>query len=116
MDHKDISRIQVTLIPRVEELLTQWLIVHLLATTPSESPVLEDFSTQLSLLHIGMCFVIKIHENMVVYLFGVILSFAFCGYCFIFFCLLFYPKFILDGSSFRLKLLLSNKKFGYGVA
>lgn len=55
MDHKDISRIQVTLIPRVEELLTQWLIVHLMATTPSESPVLEDYSTQLSLLHIGMC-------------------------------------------------------------
>ncbi|XP_068656473.1 nuclear pore complex protein NUP160 isoform X2 [Aristolochia californica] len=52
IDHKDISRVQLQLIPMTQKILIQWLIVHLLATTPSESPILEDFSFQLSALHI----------------------------------------------------------------
>lgn len=53
MVHEDISRVQLQLIPKVQELLMQWLIVHLMGTTPSESLLLEDFSSRLSSLHIG---------------------------------------------------------------
>ncbi|XXG76396.1 hypothetical protein AAC387_Pa08g0756 [Persea americana] len=52
MVHEDISRVQLQLIPMVQELLMQWLIVHLMGTTPSESLLLEDFSSRLSSLHI----------------------------------------------------------------
>ncbi|KAF6156793.1 hypothetical protein GIB67_033262 [Kingdonia uniflora] len=50
--HDDISRIQLELVPMIQEILTEWLILHFLGTTPSESPPLEDFSAQLSSLHI----------------------------------------------------------------
>ncbi|KAG9439278.1 hypothetical protein H6P81_019443 [Aristolochia fimbriata] len=52
MDHKEISRIQLQLVPMTQKILFQWLIVHLMATTSSEAPLLEDFSFQLSSLHI----------------------------------------------------------------
>ena len=50
----DISRIQLELIPMIQEIISEWLIVHFLTTTPSESASIEDFSSQLSLLQIGM--------------------------------------------------------------
>ncbi|KAF6139257.1 hypothetical protein GIB67_021467 [Kingdonia uniflora] len=50
--HDDISRIQLELVPMIQEILTEWLILHFLGTTPSKSPPLEDFSAQLSFLHI----------------------------------------------------------------
>ncbi|KAL6003716.1 hypothetical protein ACLOJK_004262 [Asimina triloba] len=59
--HQDISRIHLELIPMLQEIIIQWLILHLVATMPSESPLLEDFSSRLSLLKIGNyigCFVI----------------------------------------------------------
>lgn len=37
----------------IQEIISEWFIVHFLATTPSESAVIEDFSSQLSLLQIG---------------------------------------------------------------
>ncbi|KAL5542946.1 hypothetical protein UlMin_010656 [Ulmus minor] len=48
----DISKIQLELIPIVQEIISEWLIIHFFATTPSESAAIEDFSSQLSLLHI----------------------------------------------------------------
>ncbi|KAF5204861.1 Nuclear pore complex protein [Thalictrum thalictroides] len=48
----DISKIQLELIPMIQEILTEWVILHFLGTTPTESPPLEDFSTRLSSLHI----------------------------------------------------------------
>ncbi|XP_042506201.1 nuclear pore complex protein NUP160 [Macadamia integrifolia] len=53
MAHSDISRIQLELIPMIHETLAEWLILHFLGTTPSESPALEDFNSRLSSLHIG---------------------------------------------------------------
>lgn len=53
MTHDDISRIQVELVPMIEEIISEWLIVLFFSTTPSESPAIEDFSSQLSLLQIG---------------------------------------------------------------
>ncbi|KAK9122460.1 hypothetical protein Syun_020077 [Stephania yunnanensis] len=52
MMQEDISRIQLELVPLIEEILTEWLILHFLGTTPCESPSWEDFSSQLSSLHI----------------------------------------------------------------
>ncbi|KAE8709147.1 NUP160 protein [Hibiscus syriacus] len=52
MVHDDITRIQVDLIPMIEEIISEWLIILYFCTTPSESPANEDFSSQLSLLQI----------------------------------------------------------------
>ncbi|XP_052192841.1 nuclear pore complex protein NUP160 isoform X2 [Diospyros lotus] len=50
--HHDISRIQLELVPMVQENMTEWHIIHFLGTTTSESPAAEDFSAQLSSLQI----------------------------------------------------------------
>ncbi|GMI73078.1 SUPPRESSOR OF AUXIN RESISTANCE1, NUCLEOPORIN 160, ARABIDOPSIS NUCLEOPORIN 160 [Hibiscus trionum] len=52
MVHDDINRIQVDLVPMIEEIISEWLIILFFCTTPSESPANEDFSSQLSLLQI----------------------------------------------------------------
>ncbi|KAJ9153482.1 hypothetical protein P3X46_026915 [Hevea brasiliensis] len=52
MSSDDISRIQLELIPMIQDIVFGWLIIHFLCTTPSESPAIEDFSSQLSLLQI----------------------------------------------------------------
>ena len=53
MSHDDASRIKLELVPMIQEILTEWHIIHFVVTTPTEAPVLEDFSYQLSSLHIG---------------------------------------------------------------
>ncbi|XP_027108120.2 nuclear pore complex protein NUP160 [Coffea arabica] len=52
MSHDDASRIKLELVPMIQEILTEWHIIHFVVTTPTEAPVLEDFSYQLSSLHI----------------------------------------------------------------
>lgn len=52
MLHDDTSRIQLEFIPMIQEIVSEWLIIHFLSTTPSESPSIEDFSSQLSSLQI----------------------------------------------------------------
>ncbi|KAE8022771.1 hypothetical protein FH972_008545 [Carpinus fangiana] len=52
MLHDDISRIQLELIPMIEEIVSEWLVVHFFATTPSQPAAIEDFSSQLSSLQI----------------------------------------------------------------
>ncbi|XP_057965063.1 nuclear pore complex protein NUP160 [Malania oleifera] len=52
MLHDDISRIQLELVPMVQEIITEWLIIHYFGTTGTESPAIEDFSSQLSSLKI----------------------------------------------------------------
>jgi nuclear pore complex protein Nup160 len=53
MLHDDISKIQLDLVPMVQEIIYEWILLHFFATTPSESAAIEDFSSQLSLLQIG---------------------------------------------------------------
>ncbi|WCJ32291.1 SUPPRESSOR OF AUXIN RESISTANCE1 [Euphorbia peplus] len=48
----DISRIQLELVPMIQDIVFEWLIIHFLCTTPSESPTVEDFSFQLSSLQL----------------------------------------------------------------
>ncbi|XP_062007631.1 nuclear pore complex protein NUP160 isoform X1 [Rosa rugosa] len=52
MLHDDISKIQLELVPVIQEIIYEWLLLHFFATTPSESAAIEDFSSQLSLLQI----------------------------------------------------------------
>lgn len=37
----------------IQEIVSEWLIILFFGTTPSESPAIEDFSSQLSSLQIG---------------------------------------------------------------
>lgn len=49
----DITRIKVNLIPLTHEILTQWLVLHFMGTTPTSPTIMDDFSSRLSSLHIG---------------------------------------------------------------
>lgn len=53
MTPDDVSRIHVELIPMIQELIAEWLIIYYFVSTPSESVADEDFSEQLSSLTIG---------------------------------------------------------------
>lgn len=53
MSHEDVSKVKLELIPMIQEILTEWHIIHFFGTTPSESPPIEDFSYKLSSLQIG---------------------------------------------------------------
>lgn len=55
MLHDDTSRIQLELVPMIEEIISEWVIIHFFAATPSQQATIEDFSFQLSSLHIGRC-------------------------------------------------------------
>ncbi|XP_024959556.1 nuclear pore complex protein NUP160 isoform X1 [Cynara cardunculus var. scolymus] len=48
----DVSRVQLELFPLIQEIITEWHIIHFFGTRPCESPAMEDFSSQLSLLQI----------------------------------------------------------------
>eukprot|EP01018_Ginkgo_biloba_P012784 Gb_36286 [translate_table: standard] len=47
-----VSRIQLQLTPRVQDITIQCFLLHWMSTTSAEAPPLEDFSSQLSSLHI----------------------------------------------------------------
>ncbi|KAK4339814.1 hypothetical protein RND71_041276 [Anisodus tanguticus] len=52
MTEDEVSRVKLELVPMIQEVLTKWHIIHFFSTTPSESPLLEDFSSQLSSLQL----------------------------------------------------------------
>ncbi|XP_042002284.1 nuclear pore complex protein NUP160-like isoform X1 [Salvia splendens] len=52
MSYDDVSRIKVGLIPMIQEIVTEWHIIHYLGTTPCELLAIEDFSHKLSSLQI----------------------------------------------------------------
>ncbi|KAK4801422.1 hypothetical protein SAY86_021909 [Trapa natans] len=52
ISHDDVSRIQFELVPMLQEIISEWLIIQFFATMPSEPPAVEDFSYQLSSLKI----------------------------------------------------------------
>ncbi|XP_043806897.1 nuclear pore complex protein NUP160 isoform X2 [Manihot esculenta] len=52
MSPDNVSRIQLEFVPMIQDIVFEWLIIHFFCTTPSESPAIEDFSSQLSSLQI----------------------------------------------------------------
>ncbi|XP_028775144.1 nuclear pore complex protein NUP160 [Neltuma alba] len=52
MSHHDITRIQIELIPMLQETIFEWLVIIFFAITPSAPPVIEDFNYKLSSLQI----------------------------------------------------------------
>ncbi|CAN4108263.1 unnamed protein product [Withania somnifera] len=52
MSEIEVSKVKLELVPMIQEVLTEWHVIHYLSTTPSESPLLEDFSSQLSSLQL----------------------------------------------------------------
>ncbi|CAN6466089.1 unnamed protein product [Victoria cruziana] len=48
----DLSKVKLHLIPLIQNVLLRWFIVHTLASRPCESLAFEEFSFQLSSLHI----------------------------------------------------------------
>lgn len=60
MSHDVVSRIQFELVPMLQEIISEWLIIQFFASVPSESPAVEDFSYQLSSLKIGMLFLMEL--------------------------------------------------------
>lgn len=49
----NVLRVQLQLIPRVQDIAIKCFLLHWMCTTSAEAPPVEDFSSQLSLLHIG---------------------------------------------------------------
>ncbi|KAG0475193.1 hypothetical protein HPP92_014879 [Vanilla planifolia] len=49
----DVTRLKISLMPMTREILAQWLVIHFATTTPTIPSVMDDFTTRLSLLHIG---------------------------------------------------------------
>ncbi|XP_059313417.1 nuclear pore complex protein NUP160 [Lycium ferocissimum] len=52
MSEDEVSRVKLELVPMIQEVLAEWHIIHFFSTTPSDSPLLEDFSSQLSSLQL----------------------------------------------------------------
>uniref|UniRef100_A0A1D1Y398 Nuclear pore complex protein Nup160 n=3 Tax=Anthurium amnicola TaxID=1678845 RepID=A0A1D1Y398_9ARAE len=52
MEQSDIFRITHRLVPMIQDIIMHWFAIYFLATTSTESPTSEDFSSRLSSLHI----------------------------------------------------------------
>lgn len=48
----EVLKVKLELVPMIQEVITEWHIINFFSTTPSESPLLEDFSSQLSSLQL----------------------------------------------------------------
>lgn len=49
----DITKIQLELVPMLQEIIFEWLIIIFFAITPAAPAVTEDFNSKLSSLQIG---------------------------------------------------------------
>ncbi|CAN8290175.1 unnamed protein product [Cochlearia groenlandica] len=52
MSQKDICKLRLELLPMIQDIVSEWLIILFLVTTPAESTSMEDFSSKLSSLKI----------------------------------------------------------------
>ncbi|XP_024008157.1 nuclear pore complex protein NUP160 [Eutrema salsugineum] len=52
MSQQDICKLRLELLPMIQDIVSEWLIVHFFVNTPAESTSLEDFSFKLSSLQI----------------------------------------------------------------
>lgn len=67
----DITKIQLELVPMLQEIIFEWLVIIFFAITPAAPAVTEDFNSKLSSLQIGrLCFFIRIVLPLVPIYFG----------------------------------------------
>ncbi|KAL1369522.1 nuclear pore complex protein NUP160-like isoform X2 [Arachis hypogaea] len=52
LSHDDITKIQLEIVPMLQEIIFEWLIINFFAITPSAPATTEDFNSKLSSLHI----------------------------------------------------------------
>lgn len=62
MSHDDITRIQIELVPMLQDTIFELLVIIFFAITPSEPALIEDFNYKLSSLQIGM-FMMRLWSN-----------------------------------------------------
>lgn len=53
MTHDDINKVQLELVPMLQETIFEWLIIIFFTITPTSLAVSEDFNSKLSSLQIG---------------------------------------------------------------
>ena len=53
LSHDDINKVQLELVPMLQEIIFEWLIIIFFTITPSAPAVTEDFNSKLSSLQIG---------------------------------------------------------------
>lgn len=53
MSQQDICKLRLELLPMIQDIVSEWLIILYFVTTPAESTSMEDFSFKLSSLQIG---------------------------------------------------------------
>jgi len=53
LTHDDINKVQLELVPMLQEIIFEWLIIIFFTITPSSLAVTEDFNSKLSSLQIG---------------------------------------------------------------
>lgn len=69
--HDDINKIQLDLVPMLQEIIFEWLIIIFFTITPSAPAVTEDFNSKLSSLQIGRFYDVFIYITslqMIIYL------------------------------------------------
>ncbi|CAH8297272.1 unnamed protein product [Eruca vesicaria subsp. sativa] len=52
MSHKDICKLRLELLPMIQDIVSEWLIIRFFVTTPAQLTSMEDFSSKLSSLQI----------------------------------------------------------------
>lgn len=53
MSQQDICKLRLELLPMIQDIVSEWLIMLFFVNTPAESTSMEDFSFKLSSLQIG---------------------------------------------------------------
>lgn len=53
MSQQDICKLRLELLPMIQDIVSEWLIILFFVTTPAQLTSVEDFSFKLSSLQIG---------------------------------------------------------------
>lgn len=56
MSQRDICKLRLELLPMIQDIVSEWLIILFFVTTPAQLTSMEDFSFKLSSLQIGRFF------------------------------------------------------------
>ena len=60
LSHDDITKIRLEIVPMLQEIIFEWLIIIFFAITPSAPAVTEDFNSKLSSLQIGRIYAVLV--------------------------------------------------------